>query len=489
MVSSMAFRMKALPSLACFSALARMSTDRPLALLSIWSAVMPSEVPQTLKSMSPRKSSRPWMSVRMTTSSPSLMSPMATPETGADIGTPASMRASVDPQVDAIEDDPLDSRYLGYHADCVREVVLAGKHRDDGALGKCAVADLAALGGAHAPGLAGAVGREVVLVHVALALFGPDGVKALPLVEHAQRADGKRLRLAALEQARAVHAGQVAGNDVQRPDLGGGSAVHALACLDDHLAHGSLLERLQLGGDVGPPDAALLVGEVVLLDGVLKLLDLGDARELVRVLEGGFHLVVVRRHAVDDGLLGNVDDVLHGSRVRLGHELCLLVAECADGLLGELHRGKHVLLRDAVGTRLDHRDVVLGAGDGQFEVGIGLLGHGGVDDELPGVAVATDADAGRRAVERGAPHHEGRACAGDAYGVGLVLAVDDERGADDVHLVLVSVGEPWADGAVDHARGQRAMVGGLGLALEVAPGILPTEYIFSMKSTVSGKKS
>ena len=40
--------------------------DRPLALLSICRAVMPSVVPQTLKSMSPRKSSRPWMSVRMT---------------------------------------------------------------------------------------------------------------------------------------------------------------------------------------------------------------------------------------------------------------------------------------------------------------------------------------------------------------------------------------------------------------------------------------
>ncbi len=57
--------------------------DRPLALLSICSAVMPLAVPATLKSMSPRKSSRPWMSVRTATSSPSLMSPIAIPETGA----------------------------------------------------------------------------------------------------------------------------------------------------------------------------------------------------------------------------------------------------------------------------------------------------------------------------------------------------------------------------------------------------------------------
>ncbi len=71
---------------------------------------MPLAVPHTLKSMSPRKSSRPWMSVRMTTSSPSLIRPMATPDTGALIGTPASMRARVEPQAEAMDEEPLDSR-------------------------------------------------------------------------------------------------------------------------------------------------------------------------------------------------------------------------------------------------------------------------------------------------------------------------------------------------------------------------------------------
>ena len=52
----------------------------------------------------------PWMSERMTMSSPSLIRPMAMPETGALIGTPASISASVEPQVEAMEDEPLDSR-------------------------------------------------------------------------------------------------------------------------------------------------------------------------------------------------------------------------------------------------------------------------------------------------------------------------------------------------------------------------------------------
>ena len=49
------------------------------------------------------------MSERMTTSSPSLIRPMAMPETGALMGTPASMSARVEPQVEAIEEEPLDS--------------------------------------------------------------------------------------------------------------------------------------------------------------------------------------------------------------------------------------------------------------------------------------------------------------------------------------------------------------------------------------------
>ena len=49
------------------------------------------------------------MSVRTTVLPFSWMRPMATPETGRLRGTPASMRASVEPQVEAIELEPLDS--------------------------------------------------------------------------------------------------------------------------------------------------------------------------------------------------------------------------------------------------------------------------------------------------------------------------------------------------------------------------------------------
>ena len=80
----------------------------PVTLMSIWRAVTPSDVPVTLKSMSPNESSLPRMSVRMANLPPSVTRPMAAPATGALIGTPASMSARVEPQVDAIEVEPLD---------------------------------------------------------------------------------------------------------------------------------------------------------------------------------------------------------------------------------------------------------------------------------------------------------------------------------------------------------------------------------------------
>ena len=77
---------------------------------SIWMAVTPFSLPTTLKSMSPRWSSRPAMSVRMAVRSPSLTSPMAMPATIIFRGTPASIRARTPPQTVAMDDEPLDSR-------------------------------------------------------------------------------------------------------------------------------------------------------------------------------------------------------------------------------------------------------------------------------------------------------------------------------------------------------------------------------------------
>ena len=98
------------PFLACASACWKISLLMPWILISICIAVMPAAVPATLKSISPRASSRPWISVRMVKSSPSFTRPIATPATGALMGTPASIRDRVLPQTLPMELEPLDSR-------------------------------------------------------------------------------------------------------------------------------------------------------------------------------------------------------------------------------------------------------------------------------------------------------------------------------------------------------------------------------------------
>src|SRR2546426_909770 len=92
---------------ACSSACCMMSRVTPPILMSICTAVTPSDVPATLKSMSPRWSSSPRMSERTRISLPSRMRPIAMPATGDLIGTPASMSASELPQTVAIDDERL----------------------------------------------------------------------------------------------------------------------------------------------------------------------------------------------------------------------------------------------------------------------------------------------------------------------------------------------------------------------------------------------
>ena len=64
----------------------------PFTLMSIWQAVMPSAVPQTLKSISPRWSSSPKISDKIAYFPvfSSVINPMAIPETGFLIFTPQS---------------------------------------------------------------------------------------------------------------------------------------------------------------------------------------------------------------------------------------------------------------------------------------------------------------------------------------------------------------------------------------------------------------
>ena len=95
---------------------------------------------------------------------------------------------------------------VGHDADRVGEVLLRRDHRQQRPLGERAVADVAALGAAHEAGLPDRERREVVVVEVALGRLEPERVQALLLAARAERRDRVRLRLAAREERGAVRA-------------------------------------------------------------------------------------------------------------------------------------------------------------------------------------------------------------------------------------------------------------------------------------------
>jgi len=154
----------------------------------------------------------------------------------------------------------------------------------------------------------------------------------------------------------------------------------------------------------------------------------------------------------------------------LVQEALLGFAEAVDGRLAEFQSSKHVDFRDLLGAGLDHGDEVLAAGDGQVQVaGLRFLVRG-VHDEVARLGVAAHANARHRTLERSIGQHQRGGSTCHAQGVGLVLAVDHKRGGDHMDFLLEALCEHGADGTVNHARRQRALVACLALALQIAAG-------------------
>ena len=120
-------------------------------------------------------------------------------------------------------------QHLRDQPDGVRELIEARNDRQQRLLGERSVADLPPARPAHETRLAGAEGREVVVVQVALALGGVDAVHDLVHALGAERGDVEDLRLAALEQPRAVGHGDHTHLGRQRPQVAGAPAVDAAA--------------------------------------------------------------------------------------------------------------------------------------------------------------------------------------------------------------------------------------------------------------------
>ena len=129
---------------------------------------------------------------------------MATPATGALIGTPASISDSDVPQTLAMELEPFDSRISETTRMTYGNVCHVRHHGLDAAARQVAVADLAALRRTHHAGLTDRERREVVMQHERLAALAFERIDDLRIARRAERRDDQRLRLAAREQRGAV---------------------------------------------------------------------------------------------------------------------------------------------------------------------------------------------------------------------------------------------------------------------------------------------
>ncbi len=144
------------------------------------------------------------------------------PAVGRFMGTPASIKASDEPQTVAIEDEPFELGDLGHDPDRIGKFRRRGQHRADGAPGKLAMTDFAASGRAHAAGLADRIGGEIVVQNEALLVGALQTINVLLVLASAKRRNDQRLRLAAGEQRRAMRARQDAnfrGNRANRLDV------------------------------------------------------------------------------------------------------------------------------------------------------------------------------------------------------------------------------------------------------------------------------
>ena len=172
------------------------------------------------------------------------------PAVGRFMGTPASIKASDEPQTVAIEDEPFELGDLGDDPDRIGKLRRRGQHRTDGAPGKLAMPDFAASGRAHAAGLADRIGREIVMQKEALLVGALQTIDELLVLAGAKRRDDQRLRLAAGEQRRTMGARQHADFRDDRTDRLDIAAVDANAGVENVPADNLGLQIVKDFGDL-----------------------------------------------------------------------------------------------------------------------------------------------------------------------------------------------------------------------------------------------
>ncbi len=263
-----------------------------------------------------------------------------------------------------------------------------------------------------------------------------------------------------------MYTGQHAHFGGQGTDLVLRSAVHAVALqqpgLDDLLLEfvGDLLQVLVHVGELV---------QILLVPVLDHLVPAGLADVLVVGVHGGLGLVhevghdAVKQHLVEVGVgiveLGLAD--LGHHLIDKGDLLLVLLVGGANGL-------EHDVVGHLVGAGLDHDHLLAGGDHGHVQIAdLALLGVG-VEHQLS--VHQTNLQGAHRAVPGNVGDGQSGGGADEAADLRGAVVVHAHNGAHDGHVVAEIVGEQGADGAVDDAGGQDALLAGTALAAVEAAG-------------------
>ncbi|OQA29202.1 MAG: hypothetical protein BWY59_00481 [Verrucomicrobia bacterium ADurb.Bin345] len=346
----------------------------------------------------------------------------------------------------------------------VGEFLYARQDRQQRALSERAVADFAPAGAAHRAHLADAVGREVIVVHIPLLLFGRNGIEDLAFAHAAQGEDGERLRLPAREEAAAVHARQDAHFDGDRANLVRLAPIGAAAFVENQLAQRVFNHLPDVAANIQQPlgeafdqfafDFADQVGSCAFPRLLLGIDDgLADARR--ECLHRRHQFLVNFRFGHD-----------HLLRVKEADQLVLQLDHLANARFTELYGSHHHVFRDLFCPGFHHDDAFAGAGDHQIQVARFHLLEGRVQDEF--AVHPTHAHRAHRPLEGDTRDAQRGGGADGAEDVRLVFLIGREHGDDDLHFIAEMLGEERADGAVGHAGAQDGAFAGAAFALDEA---------------------
>ena len=355
------------------------------------------------------------------------------------------------------------------NADRVGEILDGGDHRFDRALGKSAVADLAAVDATHAAGFADGEWREVVVEDETLLGFTARiVVHELLFIGRCERRDGEGLRFAAGENRRAVNAWQRAVFCVERAEVADLATVGTHAFLHDRDA-----ERLLLKVFEGLLDIEVGRFRSTLLDRGFDFVAQGA--DFLRTL--GFRWRVDGRlDAVAGDFVSDLEKVVLGEHrceftLRFAgelHELLLHLDELLHRLLRVVKGCHEFRFGKFVGLTFDHDDVGFVADIDQIKVAVFALLVGRVDHELSvdaadahGADRAGEGDVGEAECGGGAVHRED---------VGVVFTIGAEQDGDDLRVVEITLREKRTQWAVRHAAGEDFLFSWATFALEVTTG-------------------